>query len=197
MESNTTSKTERGNKEPYITGLYDKPAIEEAEAGVPLSLESCPDITDDTPILVDKKHYGNIYKVSNGGTYTIRLGMHSSPVGVGVMNEDTALACAIPTTEDDVHKIMALFFIPELYPAQYMDVIWLQAEKPFHIEYVWGSAVLESNHDSRSLALRHDAVTEENDLLVIAQNGLDGEIPAFCTFSYDFIRLQIRVVFDE
>lgn len=194
---NETGKEKDIDKEPYITGLYDKPAIEMADVGVPLSLESCPDITDDTPTLVDKEHYGKIYKVNNGSVYTIRLGIHGSPVGAGVMNEDTVVACAIPTTTDNVHKIMALFFIPDLYPAKYMDVIWLQAEKPFHIEFVMGSAILECNNDSRGLALRHEAVTKEDNLIVIMQNGLDGEIPAFCTFSYDFIKFQIKVVFEE
>ncbi len=196
MKTNKTKRTERNDKESYITGLYDKPMIEEAEVGIPLSLESCPDVTDDTT-LIDKEHYGHVYKVSNGNTYTIRLGMHSSPVGTGAMDEDTVVACAIPTKADDVHKIIALFFIPELHPVKYMDAIWLKAEKPFHIEYVWGSAVLESNHDSRGLALRHNAITEDEDALIILQNGLDGEIPDFCTFSYDFIRFRIKVVFDE
>lgn len=200
MKSNKINKTGKEkdiNKKPYITGLYDKPVIEVADAGVPLSLKSCPNITDDTPTLVDNEHYGKVYKVSNSSAYTIRLGIHSSPVGVGVMNEDTAVACAIPTTTDDVHKITALFFIPDLYPAKYMDAIWLQAEKPFHIEFVMGSAILECNNDSRGLALRHEALTEEDGLILIMQDGLDGEIPTSCTFSYDFIKFQIKVVFEE
>lgn len=196
METNKTKRTERNDKEPYITGLYDKPAIEEAEAGVPLSLEPCPDDAEGAT-LIDKEHYGNIYNVNDGGAYTIRLGVHSNPIGIGVMDKDTAVVCGIPTTTDDVHRILALFFIPELHPVKYMDAIWLRAEKPFHIEYVWGSAVLESNHESRELALRHDAVTKDEDTLVILQNGLDGEIPDSCTFSYDFIKFQIRIVCDE
>ena len=32
---------------------------------------------------------------------------------------------------------------------------------------------------------------------MILQNGLEGEIPAFCTFAYDFIRFRIKVVFEE
>lgn len=41
MKTNKTKRTERNDKESYITGLYDKPMIEEAEVGIPLSLESC------------------------------------------------------------------------------------------------------------------------------------------------------------
>ena len=45
--------------------------------------------------------------------------------------------------------------------------------------------------------MRHDAITEEDDHIMILQNGIEGEIPAFCTFTYDFIRFQVKVVFEE
>ena len=199
--SNTKSDKNRkkSKKEPYIPSLFDKPAIELAEVGVPLSMKICPDADDDAQTLVDKEHYGRIYTVSDGSFYTVRLGIHSSSLGSGAMNEDCAVACAIPTTPDRTQRLMALFFIPELYPVKFMDAIWLQTEKGqrFRIEYVYGSAALESNSDSRALALRHDAVTEEEDHIMILQNGIDEEIPAFCTFSYDFIKFQIKVIFGE
>lgn len=186
-------------KEPYIPCLFDKPAVELAEIGVPLSMEACPDADSDDPVLVDKEHYGKVYTVTDGSFYTIRLGIHSSSLGIGIMNEDCAVVCAIPATSDKAQRLMALFFIPEIYPVKFMDAIWLQAEgnQRFRLEYVYGSAALEANSDSRALALRHDAVTEEEDHIMILQNGIDEEIPAFCTFSYDFLKFQIKVIFDE
>lgn len=205
MKTNKTNNV-KGNKnrreskkEPYIPGLYDKPAIELAEAGMPLNTENCPGTDDDAQTLVDKEHFGKVYTVTDGSFYTIRLGIHSSSLGIGTMNEDCAVVCAIPTMPDKVQQLMALFFIPEIYPVKFMDAIWLQAEngQPFRVEYVYGSAALESNSDSRALALRHDAITEEEDHIMILQNGIDEEIPAFCTFTYDFLRFQIKVIFDE
>ena len=37
----------------------------------------------------------------------------------------------------------------------------------------------------------------QSDMLVITQNGLDEEIPAFCSFAYDFIKFQVKVIFEE
>lgn len=186
-------------KEPYIPDLFDKPAIELTEVGVPLSMEACPGTDSDDPTLVDKEHYGKIYTVTDGSFYTIRLGIHSSSLGVGSMNENCAVACAIPTTSDKTQQLMALFFIPEIYPVKLMDAIWLHAknDQQFRLEYVFGSAALESNNDSRALPLRHHAITGEDDHIMILQNGIEGEIPAFCTFAYDFIRFQVKVVFEE
>lgn len=187
----------KGQKELIIPGLFDKPAIELVEVGVPLTMEAYPDANDDEPTLVDKEHFGKIYTVTDGSYYTVRLGIHSSSLGIGAMNEECALACAIPTIPDETQRLMALFFIPEIDPVKFMDAIFLQAEngRRFRLEYVYGSAALEHNSDSHALPLRHEAVTEEDDHIMILQNGLDAELPAFCTFSYDFLRFQIKVIY--
>lgn len=205
MKTNRKSSTKGSrnqkadNKEPYIAGLYDKMAIELAEVGIPLCMETCPDTEGDEPTLADKEHYGKLYTVADGSFYTIRLGIHSSSLGIGAMDENCAVACAIPATPDETQWLMALFFIPEIEPVKFMDGIWLRAEKgqKFRVEYVYGSAALEANNDSKALPLRHDAVIDGDDYIVILQNGLDGEIPAFCTFSYDFLRFQIKVIYVE
>lgn len=186
-------------KEPYISGLFDKPAIELAEVGVPLSMEVCPDTDNGEPTLVDKEHFGKIYTVTDGSFYTVRLGIHSNSLGIGAMNEECAVVCTIPKLADETQRLMALFFIPDLYPAKFMDAIWLQAEdgQRFRVEYVYGSAALEQNSDSRALTLRNDAVTGDEDMLVILQNGLDGEIPSFCSYAYDFLKFQIKVIFEN
>ncbi len=200
-KSNTKdSKNQKAdNKEPYIPGLYDKPAIELAEVGIPLCMEACPDTEGDEPTLVDKEHYGKLYTVADGSFYTIRLGIHSSSLGIGAMDESCAVACMIPATSDETQRLMALFFIPEIDPVRFVDAILLRAEKgqKFRVEYIYGSAALEANNDSRALPLRHDAVTKEDDYIIILQNGLDGEIPDFCTFTYDFLRFQIKVIYVE
>ena len=140
-------------------------------------MEAYSDTDSDDPTLVDKEHYGKIYTVTDGSFYTIRLGIHSSSLGVGSMNENCAVACAIPTTSDKTQQLMALFFIPEIYPVKLMDAIWLHAknDQQFRLEYAFGSAALEQ------------PVLE----------GFKQFIPAFCTFAYDFIRFQVKVVFEE
>lgn len=197
--TNANQNQQRGKKEPYIPGLYDKPAIELAEVGVPLTMEVCPDTDGDKPTLVDKEYYGKVYTVTDGSYYTVRLGIHSSSLGIAALNENCAVACVIPSTPDETQRLMALFFIPEIDPVRIVDAIWLRAEngQRFRLEYVYGSAALESNSDSRALPLRHNAITDEGDHIMILQNRIDEEIPAFCAFSYDFLRFQVKVTYTE
>ena len=78
-----------------------------------------------------------------------------------------------------------------------MDCVYLSADVPFHLEYVYRSAMLESNNGSKGLVLSDNAVCLEDGLVTIGHDGLEGEIPNYCTYLYDFITLQVRVVFDK
>ncbi|MDE7418237.1 MAG: hypothetical protein K2N44_18350 [Lachnospiraceae bacterium] len=191
-------KTNKGTgKITYFPGLRDKPVIELAEQGIPFTIKLCPDTADDTPTLVDKGHYRKVYAVEGGKAYTLRMGIHSSSLGIAAMNEDTIVACCIPTTIDKLQHILSLFFIDELYPAKYMDDVWLKtkADRSFRIEYIYGSAAFESNNDSRAFSLSNDSVTIENDMIIIYQNGIRDEIPNCCKFFFDFLRIQIKVIY--
>lgn len=201
-KTHTNPDSRKANREKqkiaYFPGLHDKPVIEKTGQSVPLTLEQCRDIAkDDTPTLVDREHYGTAYIVDDGETYTLRLGIHSSGLGIAAMYMDTAVACVMPTMPDTKQHIIGLFFIDELYPAKYMDAVWLKARhnKPFRVEYVFGSAALETSHDSCALPLGNDSVTSENDMIIICQNGLRGKIPECCTFFFDFLRIQIKIVY--
>lgn len=183
----------------YFPGLHNRPVIEKAEQGVPLTLELCTDIAnDDTPTLVDREYYGTAYIVDDEKTYTLRLGIHSSGLGIAAMDMDTAVACVIPGMPDKEQYIMGLFFIDELYPAKYMDSVWFKAREnqSFRIEYVFGSAVLETSHDSCSLPLSNDSVKVKDDMVIIYQDGVRDKIPNCCTFFFDFLRIQIKVIYE-
>lgn len=198
MKNNKTTKSSHTTKEPYITGLFNKPALELVEPGVPLNLEAFPDSSDDAPLLIDPEHFGKTYLVENDCVYTVRLGIRSNSFGIGTLSKDVAVACAIPTKSASVQHVTALFFIPEIHPVGYMDCIYLKSEKqePFRLEYMLGSAMLESNNNSGGFILNNDAVHTEDDMLTIMQNGLEDEIPAFCSFAYDFISFRVKVVFE-
>lgn len=195
-KSNKSSKANTAKKEPYIPGLFDKPMVQEIEAGIPLSMEKVPEDYGD-PALYDKEHCGSTYIVDNQKYYQIRLGMHSCSLGIGSMSIDSAVVCAIPTKSADVQRLMALFFIPEIYPVKFMDMIYLKAPRPFRLEYVLRSARLESNNNSGGVILGEDAVELIDDEIVILQNGLEDLIPEYCTFNFDFLSLQVKVIFDN
>lgn len=195
--SKTSNRHKKAGKIVYFPGLHDQPAIEVAEQNIPLTLKLCPDAADKTPTFVDQEYYKKVYTVDNGQTYTLRLGIHSSGLGVPAMDVDTIVACYIPTVSDKLQHIVSLFLIDELYPAKYMDTIWLKAnaDRSFKIEYVYGSAALESNNISQALPLDNSALKLENDSVMIYQHGVRDKIPNCCTFFFDFLRIQIKVIY--
>lgn len=196
--SKTSNRHKKAGKIVYFPGLHDQPAIEVAEQNIPLTLKLCPDAADKTPTFVDQEYYKKVYTVDNGQTYTLRLGIHSSGLGVPAMDVDTIVACYIPTVPDKLQHIVSLFLIDELYPAKYMDTIWLKAnaDQSFKIEYVYGSAALEPNNISQALPLDNSALKLENDSVMIYQHGVRDKIPNCCTFFFDFLRIQIKVIYE-
>ncbi|MEZ3471859.1 MAG: hypothetical protein K1W27_03295 [Lachnospiraceae bacterium] len=196
--SKTSNRHKKAGKIVYFPGLHDQPAIEVAEQNIPLTLKLCPDAADKTPTFVDQEYYKKVYTVDNGQTYTLRLGIHSSGLGVPAMDVDTIVACYIPTVSDKLQHIVSLFLIDELYPAKYMDTIWLKAnaDRSFKIEYVYGSAALEPNNISQALPLDNSALKLENDSVMIYQHGVRDKIPNCCTFFFDFLRIQIKVIYE-
>lgn len=190
-------KTEETKK--YATDFeqYGKPTVEVAWQGVPLTWEVDPDSPKDAPMLYDQEQCGKHYRVKDGEVYTVRLGVHSDPNGVGVISRDSFAKCIIPTASEKRQLIMAVFGIAEIAPMNLMDCVCLSADVPFHLEYVYRSAMLESNNESKGLVLSDNAVRLKDDLVMIGHEGLEGEIPNYCTYLYDFITLQVRVVFDE
>lgn len=196
--SKTSNRHKKAGKIVYFPGLHDQPAIEVAEQSIPFTLKLCPDAADKTPTFVDQEYYKKVYTVDNGQTYTLRLGIHSSGLGVPAMDVDTIVACYIPTVPDKLQHIVSLFFLDELYPAKYMDTIWLKAnaDRSFKIEYVYGSAALEPNNISQALPLDNSAIKLENDAVIIYQRGVRDKIPNCCTFFFDFLRIQIKVIYE-
>lgn len=196
MKANESKQPKQTKKEPYTPELFDKPMVEQVEAGIPLSMAKVPEDYGD-PALYDKEHCGKVYTVEDGNFYRIRLGIHSYSLGIGTMDRESAVVCAIPVKAAEVQRLMALFFIPELNPVRFLDAVFLKAPIPFRLEYVLGSARLESNNNSSGLTLGDDAVELIDDEIIILQNGLEDLIPDYCTFNFDFLSFQVKVVFDN
>lgn len=189
-------KSEEIKREVVDFEQYGKPTMEVALQGVPLTWDVDPDSPEGAPMLYDREQCGKHYRVKDGEVYTIRLGIHSDPNGVGVISGDSAVRCIVPIASEKQQLIMAVFSIAEIAPANLMDCVCLSADALFHLEYVYRSAMLESNNDSRGLVLSDKAVRLTDDLIMISHEGLEGEIPNYCTYLYYFITLQVRVVFD-
>lgn len=196
---NVTKKAKGTKQEPYADGLFDKPMMEYANPGIPLTLKPLPG-DHQHPTLIDPESYDKSFIVEDQNTYTIRLGMHSSPLGAGSMDADTMVTCLIPAETAEAIRVFGMFFIPEIYPAIFLDTKILctkNLSQKFHILYEQGSAMLESNNNaSKGLALGRDAVMVQGDDVIILQDGIRDLIPKHCTFTYDFLTFRVRVVFD-
>lgn len=189
MKPNTTKNVSHNSKP------LGKNAVEAARAGVPLDLKLIPGVSEDEPFLIDPNYCGKSYHVENGEIYTVKLGIHSDPKGIGTITCDSIVACSIPTEQSKNLQITALFAFPEIQPAVFMDCVNLQAEQLFTAEYIYHSAMLQANNNSKGLVLSDDAVQIMEDMVIISHDRLEGELPKSCGFVYDFISFQIKIRF--
>lgn len=172
------------------------PTIETTKMFLPLGLDLLLSDIDNTPILIDKEYFNRVYNVENGYTYTLRLGLFTTS-SRGIMNQNTALVCGIPTKPAKEQPILALFSMPEFYPVKFIDAVWLKADHPFVMKYVMGSAILESHVNSCGYILRHDTVIVEDDTTIILQNGLRNNILSCFAVQFDVLTIQVEIAFTK
>lgn len=191
----TNMKPNKAKNVSHNSKPLGKNAVKAARAGVPLDLKLIPGVSEGEPFLIDPDYCGKSYHVKNGEIYTVRLGIHSDPKGIGTITRDSIVACSIPTEQSKNLQIMALFAFPEIQPTIFMDCVNLQAGQLFTAEYVYHSAVLQANNNSKGLVLSDDAVQIMEDMVLISHDRLKGELPKYCNFVYDFISFQVKIRF--
>lgn len=175
--------------------IKGKPAVEKIWRGIP-EVEIF-DNDPEMPVFIEKHRTNRVSRVENGDILTLRLGMHSRsrPVGIGAFTRECAAICVIPTMAAKEQNINALFAQPDIAPAVFMDSITLYSDTPFRLELVEGSAKLEHNCKGGALPLSNDAIVQEDDTIIISNN-LQVKIPRFHTYTFDFISVQVHVVFE-
>lgn len=176
---------------------WSKPTLEEARLGVPMSMELLSEPDAEFPVMADSTEYGRRFQVDDGKVYTVRLGIRSDAEGIGAIPKNSAATIFIPTVPSRETQITATFAFPELYPVIFADAVRLYSERDFSLEYVYGSAQLECNSifDTKALPLNDTALEQVGDDIVIGHANLSGLLPAHYTYNYDFISVQVRVVF--
>lgn len=176
---------------------WSKPTLEEARLGVPMSMELLSEPDAEFPVMADSTEYGRRFQVDDGKVYTVRLGIRSDSEGIGAIPGNSAATIFIPTVPARETQITATFAFPELYPVIFADAVRLYSERDFSLEYVYGSAQLECNSiiSTKTLPLDDTALEQVGDDIVIGHANLSGLLPAHYTYNYDFISVQVRVVF--
>ncbi len=175
---------------------WSKPTLEEARLDIPMSMELLNSPDDEFPIMADSTEYGRRFQVDDGKVYTVRLGIRSDAEGIGAIPGNSAATIFIPIVPAREIQITATFAFPEIFPVIFADAVCLYSGTEFSLEYVYGSAQLECNSiiSTKALPLNDTALEQVGDDIVIGHTNLNSLLPAHCTYNYDFISVQVKVV---
>lgn len=191
--SNYDRITRKSSKRVQSPNLPGKPMFEEAKLEPSPELEFLQETNYGLQTIIDKANCGRVYLVQEKHTYTLRLGVHSSKKAAGAFDENTTVACFIPI-EYATEQRITCFFVSDEHQVCFMDTIWLQAEKPFKIVHVFGSAVLESNSDSLSMPLGFENTSDRDAQMVIFRRGSCEDTPLYTVFRFDLLRIRVEIV---
>lgn len=144
---------------------------------------------------------GNDIEAEDGRYYIIRLFVHNNnPNGEDAIAEDTHVSFSIPNEYDRKNRrIQVNGFIDSsnATPSEYWDYVNFNSDVPFHLDYIYGSALLENNGIGLGgLTLSDDIVkAASTDGVLIGYDALDGRIPG--CYQYDnYVTIKVKAVFD-
>lgn len=162
------------------------------------------------------KWQGNNITVTDGNFFVLRLYVHNNnPNGEDAVAENTRVKFNIPNGTSTVneetgkHQIQVNGFInsSNATPSSYWDYINFNGDIPFHLDYVYGSALLNNNKtqaeaaaggylDNAGWALSDDIVkAESTDGVLIGSDALDGRVPGGYEYA-NYVTIIVRAVFD-
>lgn len=144
--------------------------------------------------------YGNdMTDVEDGGEYIIRLYVHNNSVskqdgGSGAASQDTRVQVSIPGTSGNTVEVNGFITSSNAVPDKYWDYVNFHSDANFHLEYVYGSAIIYNNAYPEGLALGDEIVTTTEGVL-IGYDKMDGIMPGGYQYAC-YITLKVRVVYD-
>lgn len=140
----------------------------------------------------------NEIEVKDGQTYIIRAFVHNNnPNGEDAVAENTKVAFSIPSQSTTEVKVTGYISSSNATPSEYWDSVVFKSDQDFHLEYVYGSALLENNSIGKGgLTLSDEIVTNATTGgTLIGYDKLDGRIPG--CYQYDCgITIKVKAVFD-
>lgn len=143
---------------------------------------------------------GNDITVEDGKEYIVRLYVHNnSPKGTSAISRNTRVAFNLPTTSAKQVQVNGYIFSDNATPSEYWDYVNFNANQAFHLEYVYGSALLENNGIGANggYKLGDEIVTKaasENGVQ-IGYDKIDGNIPG-CYEYASYVSIRVKAVFD-
>lgn len=141
---------------------------------------------------------GNDITVRDGQEYIIRLYVHNNNPN-GAVSKNTRVAFNLPTTSAKQVQVNGFIFSDNATPSRYWDYVNFNSDNAFHLEYVYGSALLENNGVGKNggVKLSDEIVTKaaSNNGVQIGYTGLNGEVPG-CYQYASYITIRVKAVFD-
>ncbi len=142
---------------------------------------------------------GNDITVENGKEYLIRLYVHNNnPNGYDAIARDTKVAFSIPTESGTRVQVNGFINSSNATPSKYWDYVNFNSDKAFHLEYVYGSALLENNGVGKNggIKLSDDIVTKaDRNGTLIGFDKLDGNVPGCYGFA-SYVTIRVKAVYD-
>lgn len=140
---------------------------------------------------------GNDIKVEDGKTYIIRLYVHNNnPNGLDAIARNTKVYFNIPTESAMQVKVNGYIHADNANPTDYIDYINFNSDHAFHLEYVYGSALIESNGKVGGSTLNDNIVSPSTGGVLIGYDALDGNVPGCYQYS-SYITIKVKAVYDN
>lgn len=156
---------------------------------------------------VGAREYNDAIKIVNaneidakdGQEYIIRAYVHNNnPNSYDGLAENVKVAFNVPETSATDIAVHGFIFSDNASPSEYWDGVLFKSDIPFHLEYIYGSALLENSSDSiGKLQLSDEIVTKaaSNHGVFIGYDALDGRLPGGRQYAC-YVSIRVRVIFD-
>lgn len=151
---------------------------------------------------------GNNITVEDGKYYVIRLYVHNNnPNGYDAVAEDTHVKFSIPNGTSKQIQVNGFISSSNADITGYWDYVNFNSETPFHLDYVYGSALLSNSKakdeaaasgylDNAGWKLSDDIVkAASTDGVLIGSDALDGKVPGGRDYA-GYVTIQVKAVFD-
>lgn len=154
---------------------------------------------------VDNVWNGSEIAVEDGKTYLVRLYVHNNSLyGMDSVAEDTRVWFNIPSGSDEEIRVNGYISSSNASPSEYIDYVDFTSDVPFHLEYQYGSALLENGgigkgggiQLSDNIVNARSAVAGLSDGgVLIGYDALDGRVPG-CYQYANYVTIKVKVVYD-
>ena len=154
-----------------------------------------------------QNEWENEIEVEDGQEYIIRAYIHNNNPHAENAAENVMVAFSIPTDSSNSIHVHSLITSDNANPSEYWDGLTFTSNSDFHLEYVYGSALLENNGvGAGGLQLSDEIVTKASSGGVLIGYYdyrtnpedpviLDGVIPG-CYQYASYVTIRVKAVFD-